>query len=235
MTGCTVPGALLRPPGTHSRASCRRLLPGPDRLRRPARPADRPVIETHVTQTLTDGTIRHGQWRLLTRLLGPALHPATELVTLYHERRQAETTFSIKATLLDGRALRSRSLLGIDQEVQALLTTYQAPIRTATDSACTRPDLDMDRMSCTVLLSIAADAVVTATGIQPPTDPADLLGTIGRAALGALHPPTPTSRQSPHAQEPHKQVRPDRRTTPQDQPELHHPQRHHVLRVRACE
>ncbi|WP_158795129.1 transposase [Streptomyces sp. NRRL S-337] len=133
-------------------------------------------METHVTLILTDGTVRHGQWRLLSRLLGPALHPATELVTLYHERWQAETTFSIKATLLDGRALRSRSLLGIDQEVQALLATYQAPIRTAADSACTRPDLDMDRMSCTVLLTIAADTVVPATGIQPPTDPADLLG-----------------------------------------------------------
>ena len=67
-------------------------------------------------------------------------HPAAELIALYHERWQAETTyFSIKATMLDGRVLRSRSLSGLDQEVYALVTTNQALIRAAADTACTRP------------------------------------------------------------------------------------------------
>ncbi|MFE9368015.1 transposase [Streptomyces sp. NPDC006978] len=61
------------------------------------------VIEASVTVTLTDGTVRTEQWRLLTSLLDPAAHPAAELAGLYHERWQSETTyFSIKATLLDG-------------------------------------------------------------------------------------------------------------------------------------
>ncbi|WP_329366660.1 hypothetical protein [Streptomyces sp. NBC_01483] len=46
--------------------------------------------------------------------------------------------------MLDGGVLHSRSLTGLDQEVYALLTTYQALIRAAADSACTRPGMDMD-------------------------------------------------------------------------------------------
>ncbi|MFF3519000.1 IS4 family transposase [Streptomyces sp. NPDC002573] len=157
------------------------------------------VIEAQGTVTLADGTTRTEQWRLLTSLLDPAHHPAGELIKLYHERWQAETTyFSIKATMLDGRVLRSRSLTGIDQEVYALLTTYQALIRAAGDAAFTRPYLDMDRISFTVLLQTAADQVTTAGNILP-TASTDLLGAIGRAALDALLPAwrRPASRPAP--------------------------------------
>jgi hypothetical protein len=87
------------------------------------------------------------------------------LITLYHERWQAETTyFSIKATMLDGRVLRSRSLPGLDQEVYALLTTYQALIRAAADTA------------------------FSATGVLPPAGLVELVGSIGRGVLDTLHP-----------------------------------------------
>jgi hypothetical protein len=170
------------------------------------------VVEADVTVTLADGTVRREQWRLLTSLLDTTRYPASELISLYHERWQAETTyFSIKATILDGRVLRSRSLTGLDQEVYALLTTYQALIRAAADTACTRPGLDMDRMSFTVLMTTAADTVVSATGVLPPAGPAELVGTIGRAVLDALHPArhrrrvkarprkNPTSKYGPNA------------------------------------
>jgi hypothetical protein len=170
------------------------------------------VVEADVTVTLADGTVRREQWRLLTSLLDATRYPAAELITLYHERWQAETTyFSIKATMLDGRVLRSRSLPGIDQEVYALLTTYQALIRAAADTACARSGLDMDRISFTVLLATAADTVISATGVLPPPGPAELVGTIGRAVLGALHPTrrrhrvkartrkNPTSKYGPNA------------------------------------
>ncbi|MFG2639352.1 IS4 family transposase, partial [Streptomyces sp. NPDC048362] len=49
------------------------------------------VIEAQVTVTLADGTVRHEQWRLLTSLLDATRYPAAELITLYHERWQAET------------------------------------------------------------------------------------------------------------------------------------------------
>jgi hypothetical protein len=100
-----------------------------------------------------------------------------------------ETTyFSIKATLLDGRVLRSHSLDGIDQEVHALLTAYQALVRAAADTVFTRPGLDMDRISFTVLLTTAGDLVTTATGILPDPGPADLAGQLGTAVLHALLP-----------------------------------------------
>ncbi len=146
------------------------------------------VIEAAVTITLADGTTRREQWRLLTSLLDPTRYPARELVDLYHERWQAETTYySIKATILDGRVLRSRSLPGIDQEVYALLAAYQALIRAAADTASTRPGLDMDRISFTIVLQIAGDLVTTASGVLP-SRPIDLTGAIGRAALRALLP-----------------------------------------------
>jgi hypothetical protein len=111
----------------------------------------------------------HEQWRLITNLLNHTRHPAQELVDLHHERWQIETTtyYSIKATILDGRILRSHTQTGIDQEVYALLTVYQALIHTAADTATARPGLDMDRISFTILLNTAADLVTTATGILP--------------------------------------------------------------------
>ncbi|MEU1449744.1 IS4 family transposase [Streptomyces mirabilis] len=153
------------------------------------------VIEATITVTLADGTVRTEQWRLLTSLLDPTVHPARRLVDLYHERWQSETTyFSIKATMLDRRVLRSRCLTGLDQEVYALLTAYQALIRAAADTACTRPGLDMDRISFTVLQTTAGDTLTTATAILPTTGPADLVGAIGRAVLDALHPARPRHR-----------------------------------------
>ena len=146
------------------------------------------IIEAAVTITLADGTTRTEQWRLVTSLPDHARHPARELVTLYHQRWQAETTYySIKATMLDGRVLRSHSLTGIDQEVYALLATYQALIRAAADTATTQPGLDMDQISFTILLQTAGDLVTTATSILP-ADPVDLPGEIGRAALRDLLP-----------------------------------------------
>lgn len=146
------------------------------------------IIEAAVTITLADGTIRTEQWRLITSLLDHTRHPAGELVTLYHERWQAETTYySIKATMLDGRVLRSHSPTGLDQEIYALLATYQALIRAAADTAATRPGLDIDRISFTILLQTAGDLVTTASNILP-SGPIDLAGAIGRAALHNLLP-----------------------------------------------
>lgn len=169
------------------------------------------IIEASITITLADGTIRQEQWRLLTNLLDHTRYPAGELIALYHERWQAETTYlSIKATLLDGRVLRSRTIPCLEQEVWALLTTYQALIRAAGDAAATQPDLDMDRISHTVLTQAAARTITNADGVLP-TDPADLLGTIGRTILANLLPTTrrqrtrartrknPTSKYSPNA------------------------------------
>ncbi|MCX4791401.1 IS4 family transposase [Streptomyces sp. NBC_01221] len=58
------------------------------------------IVEAHVTLVLADGTVHREQWRLLTSLLDADRYPAGELIKLYHERWQAETTyFSIKGCL----------------------------------------------------------------------------------------------------------------------------------------
>ena len=53
------------------------------------------------------------------------------------------------------RGLRSRSTAGLDPEVWALLTAYQALIRVAGNAAATRPGLPMERISFTALLDAA--------------------------------------------------------------------------------
>lgn len=202
-------------------------LPGPLLLVR--------IIETQVTVTLADGTVRHEQWRLITSLLEHSRYPARELVDLYHERWQAETTYySIKATMLDGRVLRSRSIPGIDQEVYALLTAYQALIRAAGDATFTQPGLDMDRISFTILIEAAADTIThrhrspSRQLNRPPRN--DRPNRAGRPPARTAPPP----RQGPHPQKPHQQIQPKHRPASRNRANLQLPRRHHSLRRGAC-
>jgi len=129
-------------------------------------------------------------------LLGAAFGPdatgelgyAEELIALYHHRWQVETCyFSLKSTILGGRVLRSRTIPGVEQEVYALLTVYQALARVASDLVTARPGLSAQRISLTVLLGAAADQIIAARGIGPG-EPVALIGAIGRAALAGLLP-----------------------------------------------
>ncbi|MFI6289888.1 transposase [Streptomyces sp. NPDC051018] len=146
------------------------------------------IAEAWMTTELADGTRRTELWRLMTSLLDAESYPAHELITLYHHRWQAETCyFSLKSTILGGRLLRSRTVPGIEQEVYALLTVYQALVRTADDLVTAQPGLSAERVSLIVLLNAAADQIVAARGIAP-ADPMGLVGAIGRAALAGLLP-----------------------------------------------
>ncbi|MEU2364844.1 hypothetical protein ABZ616_29530 [Streptomyces noursei] len=137
-----------------------------------------------------------------------------------------ETTyFSIKATMLDGSILRSRSVPGLDQEVYALLATYQALIRTAADAVTTRPGLAMERISFTVLLQAAADQATTATGIHAsrytrrrarPLARTDRPDGPGQPAAHRA----PPARQGPQPREPNEQVPAEHRKTPANHPDL---------------
>lgn len=147
------------------------------------------VVEAQMSITYTDGTVRTTTWRLISSLLDDRRYPATELIDLYHQRWEIETTYySIKHTILDGRVLRSRRAEDIDQELWALLTVYQAIIRISTDAVTTQPNVDPDRASFTVAIHTARNQVITAGAIAcPTTDP--LLGAIGLAVLSSLLPP----------------------------------------------
>jgi Insertion element 4 transposase N-terminal/Transposase DDE domain len=145
------------------------------------------VVDAQVTITTAAGS-SSGRCRLVTTLQDPARYPAAELVMLYRQRWEIETAYlELKSTILGGRVLRARTPAGVDQEVCALLVTYQV-IRTAmADAASTAPGTDPDRASFSVALDTARDQVILAAGITAGTT-VDLAGRIGERVLAALMP-----------------------------------------------
>ncbi|MER5264182.1 IS4 family transposase [Actinosynnema sp. NPDC002837] len=147
------------------------------------------VVDADVTVTLTGGTRHTGHYRLVTTLLDHHRHPARDLVALYHRRWEIETAYlELKSTILGGRVLRARTPEGVDQEVHALLVTYQALRIAMADATAHHPAIPPDRAGFTVALHTARDQVVHAAGIITDTT-VDLAGRIGRAVLDNLLPP----------------------------------------------
>jgi hypothetical protein len=100
-----------------------------------------------------------------------------------------ETAYlELKSTILGGRVLRARTPAGIEQEVYALLVTYQAMRTAIADAAATVPGTDPDRASFAVALNTARDQVVLAAGVIAGNAAVDLTGTIGRLTLASLMP-----------------------------------------------
>jgi hypothetical protein len=147
------------------------------------------VIDAEITVLLGD-TRRTGHYRLVTTLTDHHRYPARDIVALYHQRWEIETTYlELKSTTLGGRVLRARTPQGVDQEVYALLAGYQAlrlAMATATATAITA-----DRASFTIALNTARDQIIHAAGIIADTT-IDLVGRIGRAVLADPLPPRRT-------------------------------------------
>ena len=146
------------------------------------------VIDASWTVTTSAGRCT-SDCRLITTLTDPARFAACDLAVLYHERWEIETAYlELKSTILGGRVLRARTPAGIEQEVYALLVTYQA-LRTAlADAASTVPGTDPDRASFTIALNAARDQVTLAAGVIAGTR-VDLAGRIGRLVLASPMPP----------------------------------------------
>lgn len=123
-------------------------------------------------------------------MLDHRVDPAEQLVRLYHERWEIECAFySLRHTLLTGRVLRSGDPVGVEQEMWALLTTYQV-LRIAMVAAIeSAPGLDPDRASFTTALETARDLLTAGRGVVPAAGDSDLVGDIGRAVLSDLLPP----------------------------------------------
>lgn len=152
------------------------------------------VITAQITIATSAGT-RSEVYRLITTVLDPGCE-AAEIVGLYHERWEIETAFlEMKSTILGGRVLRARTPQGVDQEVYALLITYQALRIAITDAVLAHPDLDPDRGSFTVALNTAREQLVLAAGVITDTV-IDLIGTIGSSVLDHLM-PTRRTRTNP--------------------------------------
>lgn len=154
------------------------------------------VIDARISVVLDGGAARCGHYRLVTTLLDEKQYPAEELVELYHQRWEIETSYmELKSTILGGRVLRAATPAGITQEVYALLITYQA-LRTAlADTALARPDIRPDRLSFTIALHAARDQVIHAAATIAQST-VDLIGRIGAAALNQPL-PARRSRSSP--------------------------------------
>src|SRR5439155_24998097 len=123
---------------------------------------------------------RVGRYRLITTLTDHHAFPASEIVELYHQRWEIETSYlELKSSILGGRVLRARTPAGIEQEMFTLLVTYQI-LRTAmTDATNTMPGIDPDRASFATALHAARDQLIHAGGVTAETV-IDLVGKIGR-------------------------------------------------------
>jgi hypothetical protein len=145
------------------------------------------VIDAEISIATQAGTVT-GVYRLITTLLDAEAYPATAMLRLYHQRWEIETAYlEIKSSILGGRVLRARTPAGVDQEIHALLVTYQI-LRTAmTDATNSDTGVDPDRASFTIALNAARDQVVQAAGVIAGTV-IDLIGKIGRRVLDDLLP-----------------------------------------------
>jgi hypothetical protein len=149
-------------------------------------PVEVRVIRAEITIATSAGQ-RSEVYQLVTTVLDTG-HTATEIVALYHERWEIETAFlEVKQTLLGGRVLRARTPAGIDQEIYALLVTYQALRVAIADATLGVIDVDPDRASFTIALHTARDQVIAAAGVIADTI-VDLVGVIGRHVLDNLMP-----------------------------------------------
>lgn len=146
------------------------------------------IIAATITVTCADGPTRTEKYLLITTLSDYHRYPAADLVEIYHQRWEIETSYlELKSSILGGRVLRARTPCGVTQEVYALLTTYQA-LRTAiADTALVTPDMTADRGSFTIALNTARDQVIRAASIIADSV-IDLIGTIGQAVLADLLP-----------------------------------------------
>lgn len=141
------------------------------------------VIDARIGVRPSAGPTRIGHYRLVTTLTDEKRYPAIDIVTLYHQRWEIETSYlELKSTVLGGRVLRAGTPAGITQEVYALLITYQALRIALADASLTRPDIHPDRLSFSVALNTARDQLVHADTAITDTS-IDLIGRIGAAAL----------------------------------------------------
>jgi Insertion element 4 transposase N-terminal/Transposase DDE domain len=134
------------------------------------------IIEADLTVTGADGSLVSDRYRLITTLLDHTRFPAPDLVGLYHERWEIESTYlALRHTMLNGLVLRSGDRPGLEQEAWALLLLYQLLRMAMVTAVEARPGVDPDRASFTTALETAREEVTAARGICPD-GPADLLG-----------------------------------------------------------
>lgn len=116
------------------------------------------IIEYTLTNPLLPGFGE--KHRLITSLLDAELYPAKELIVLYHERWEIELEFDEIKTHMIGKTptLRSKTPLGVLQEIYGLLIAHMA-VRTLMTEAASKWELDPDRLSFTGALQVISRAI----------------------------------------------------------------------------
>ena len=120
------------------------------------------VLVRIITYTITDPNLPgYGQtYRVITTLLNPRHAPAHELACAYHERWEIEIVIDEIDThqRLAARTLRSRTPVGVIQELYGLLLAHYA-VRFLMHEAALLTDLDPDRLSFVHALEVVREAV----------------------------------------------------------------------------
>jgi hypothetical protein len=115
-----------------------------------------------ITYRMTDPTQPgYGQtYRLVTTLLDPIEAPALELARCYHERWEIELVIDEIDThqRLAGRPLRSKTPVGVIQEMYALLLAHYT-VRALMHEAAVAANLDPDRLSFVGALRVIHDLI----------------------------------------------------------------------------
>jgi hypothetical protein len=109
-------------------------------------------------------------------------HPTAALIALYHERWEHEIAYlALRHTLPQGRVLRSADPAGLEQEMWALLTVYQALPRAMVTAVESRPGTDPDRASFITALQTSRPAASASAARRPGACGAGRLATEPRA------------------------------------------------------
>jgi hypothetical protein len=120
------------------------------------------VLVRIITYTLSDPALPgYGEtYRVITTLLNPRHAPAHDLACAYHERWEIEIVIDEIDThqRLAARTLRSRTPVGVIQELYGLLLAHYA-VRLLMHEAALRTDLDPDRLSFVHALEVVREAV----------------------------------------------------------------------------
>lgn len=146
------------------------------------------VVRATVAARLVDGTAVADTWCLITTLTCHRTDPARQLLALYHERWEIETTFlALRHTLCGRPVLRSGDPDGIAQEMWAHLCVYQV-LRTIMADAAASAAIDPDRAGFTTALHAARLSVIAADGITCATLDDPITTAVQAAVLPARRP-----------------------------------------------
>jgi hypothetical protein len=147
------------------------------------------VLVRVITYTINDPALPgYGEtYRLITTLLNPRHAPAHELACAYHQRWEIELVIDEidSHQRLAARRLRSRTPVGVIQELYGLLLAHYA-VRRLMHEAALEADLDPDRLSFVHALELVRDAVMEFQLVAPEQQEAlytRLLGDIAAKRL----------------------------------------------------